>query len=552
MAQDKTKRKNKKKQPSNKKNEIKVLDLDRMCAVVVEGTEHRPCMRSLSCKAHSIKLKRIVPGRSRTFDELLALMAQGTGTGVVQNGQSALASGGSAASGESQGVKHSATPTLLPTEKPNLPTISIQIPAPKKRKVTPPASVPSTAATSAAAAASAVANPSSGSAAASRMKRKRVKQKRTFTFVKNELPQPLAVCNYGASSVHGGRAFAWDGHYKLVGSVIALRTKSKAAALSERAPVLPVGLHPPANSSDQSASRTATTSPAVAEDVNFDFYLPPFRTPIELFKPIAQSDQGARGVLNPSSAAATEDQDGARGARSTDSKVPNARKNSISKAKTGTTRKGSTTDGNTSKATKRKGSIGTPPKGMGAGTNANGTAVNGAKLGGNPKAAGAPKPKRQRKKAPAATQVKAHAQALAHGATANAEGQMNGMTPQQVTHSSMLAAHQQQQGLMPQLQHSAQHQQMYQTPQAGQQHQIPASSASMMPSTSVAAAYSAQSGNHAQGQYTSAQQQQQQHKLQQQRTSQQEQMRMQLLAQQQQQQQQQHQAQAQPQYQVFR
>lgn len=57
-------RKRKKKRP-----EPKVLDLDKMCGV--EGPQIGPCMRVLTCKAHSIKLKRDVAGRSRPYDELL-------------------------------------------------------------------------------------------------------------------------------------------------------------------------------------------------------------------------------------------------------------------------------------------------------------------------------------------------------------------------------------------------------------------------------------------------------------------------------------------------
>lgn len=46
-----------------KRGNARVLDLERMCGVLVPDRIN-PCMRSLSCKAHSNKLKRAVPGRS--------------------------------------------------------------------------------------------------------------------------------------------------------------------------------------------------------------------------------------------------------------------------------------------------------------------------------------------------------------------------------------------------------------------------------------------------------------------------------------------------------
>ena len=53
-----------------------VLDLDRMCGV--EGPQVGPCMRVLTCKAHSIKLKREVYGRSRYFDDLMMAVSGST------------------------------------------------------------------------------------------------------------------------------------------------------------------------------------------------------------------------------------------------------------------------------------------------------------------------------------------------------------------------------------------------------------------------------------------------------------------------------------------
>ncbi|XP_068971721.1 ataxin-7-like protein 1 isoform X1 [Bombus flavifrons] len=46
-------------------------DPDRHCGVWIEETG-KPCTRSLTCKAHTVSLRRTVTGRSKTFDKLLA------------------------------------------------------------------------------------------------------------------------------------------------------------------------------------------------------------------------------------------------------------------------------------------------------------------------------------------------------------------------------------------------------------------------------------------------------------------------------------------------
>mgnify|MGYP002783660291 FL=1 len=46
------------------------LDLDKNCGVIISSTG-LPCLRSLTCKSHSLTSKRKVLGRSRPFDELL-------------------------------------------------------------------------------------------------------------------------------------------------------------------------------------------------------------------------------------------------------------------------------------------------------------------------------------------------------------------------------------------------------------------------------------------------------------------------------------------------
>lgn len=61
------------------------LDLEKNCGVIISSTG-LPCLRSLTCKSHSLTSKRKVQGRLKPFDELLrernALMGK---KGVDQN-----------------------------------------------------------------------------------------------------------------------------------------------------------------------------------------------------------------------------------------------------------------------------------------------------------------------------------------------------------------------------------------------------------------------------------------------------------------------------------
>jgi hypothetical protein len=49
------------------------IDVDRQCSVVENDDSTSPCRRSLTCKRHPEEAKRLVPGRSMPFDELLAI-----------------------------------------------------------------------------------------------------------------------------------------------------------------------------------------------------------------------------------------------------------------------------------------------------------------------------------------------------------------------------------------------------------------------------------------------------------------------------------------------
>ncbi|KAJ2884233.1 SAGA complex subunit Sgf73 [Coemansia asiatica] len=75
------------------------VDLDRQCGVISEPGA-APCSRSLTCKSHSMAMKRAVVGRSRLFDALLqAHLAKSRSAAAAKNAasRSAAASGGAAA-----------------------------------------------------------------------------------------------------------------------------------------------------------------------------------------------------------------------------------------------------------------------------------------------------------------------------------------------------------------------------------------------------------------------------------------------------------------------
>ena len=52
--------------------EERKIDLDSMCGVVVDERTGKLCMRSIACKTHSIRLKKLVVGRSKDYQDLLA------------------------------------------------------------------------------------------------------------------------------------------------------------------------------------------------------------------------------------------------------------------------------------------------------------------------------------------------------------------------------------------------------------------------------------------------------------------------------------------------
>ncbi|KAJ2852410.1 SAGA complex subunit Sgf73 [Coemansia brasiliensis] len=79
------------------------LDLDRQCGVVVEPGA-APCTRSLTCKTHSMAMKRAVRGRSNMFDALLqAHLAKSRSAAAAKN---AAASRSAAKSGSAAAVRN--------------------------------------------------------------------------------------------------------------------------------------------------------------------------------------------------------------------------------------------------------------------------------------------------------------------------------------------------------------------------------------------------------------------------------------------------------------
>jgi hypothetical protein len=66
------------------------LDLDRHCGVITQPNL-TPCLRSLTCKSHSLLAKSAVPGRTRPFEELFeraAMLKEGGKDATMQAGAS--------------------------------------------------------------------------------------------------------------------------------------------------------------------------------------------------------------------------------------------------------------------------------------------------------------------------------------------------------------------------------------------------------------------------------------------------------------------------------
>ncbi|KAJ2325774.1 SAGA complex subunit Sgf73 [Coemansia sp. RSA 2681] len=86
------------------------LDLDKQCGVLSSEPDAQPCTRSLTCKTHSMAMKRNVRGRSKLFDALLqAHLAKSRSMAAMKN----AASNGAAAKSSSAAAVRNATAIAL-------------------------------------------------------------------------------------------------------------------------------------------------------------------------------------------------------------------------------------------------------------------------------------------------------------------------------------------------------------------------------------------------------------------------------------------------------
>eukprot|EP00039_Didymoeca_costata_P004677 m.75475 g.75475 ORF g.75475 m.75475 type:complete len:705 (+) comp12502_c0_seq1:419-2533(+) len=243
----KEKEKKKSKPVTKKSSETKVLDLDRMCGVVsIDGAP--ACKRALSCKAHSVKLKRAVTGRSNAFDKLLAELVERQGKVKKENQNK----------GKNKDTRQNVqqaininlhTPRIHESEF-NLDMLIHQDVSKAKKK---------------------------DKVAVSQ------KRKSELTGTRMQYPQPLAVCSYGARTLSNG-GFSWDSDFRLIESVVALTVKSKAARLKGPSHAVPVG--------EYKDGKNGTAS-------GQEFYFPPLRVPGMLFDTTQSWDFSAPSPLFP-------------------------------------------------------------------------------------------------------------------------------------------------------------------------------------------------------------------------------------------------------------
>ena len=213
------KKKNHKKGGARRTAEPKVLDLDKMCGVFLEGSE-RQCTRALSCKAHAVKLKRAVVGRTRSFDEHLAdalrastLIANAKAEEKERQSLNIRIKLGTKATSVLVKQRNSHVPLPMPL---SLAAVSARSPQFSAAMVS-----------------------ANNTAALMKMKKKR---KRDMDFVLRESPAPIAVCSYGARSLHGRHGFAWRSSTRLLESLIAFTNKCTSLVFSFTVVLLVVSL----------------------------------------------------------------------------------------------------------------------------------------------------------------------------------------------------------------------------------------------------------------------------------------------------------------------
>ena len=226
------------------------------------------CCAVLPGQAHTVKLKRSVVGRSRSFDEHL---------------QEAIRVSAIVASAKEREKSLSIKVKLgpkLPMAIPKSKAPTAVITASRSTQDRPQFS----------------SNVASANSAALKAKKKR--RKTDLKFAYPEPPKPIAVCSYGARSLYGQHGVSWHSSTRLIESLIALTTKSKAQHMAEPSAAIPIGQYlakaasqggadeaDQHNSSRDKAPHAAgpavdTSKSNQLTEAHYDFYLPCLKQPI--------------------------------------------------------------------------------------------------------------------------------------------------------------------------------------------------------------------------------------------------------------------------------
>lgn len=198
--------KNMNKPKDDKKGKLKRIDdrqvdLDTMCGVISTDKAGYVCMRSLSCKAHSNRLKKMVAGRSQSFEVLLELHMKHLADkkGYANTGKNNIIN--------SKARKNGLLSNTMDKGKgpgPILPTLKIKLGV-KKELITKddgPATI--------------------GSVQTKLKKRKpRVRDPARITYVSNIIPLPLSSTSCGAWKMDVGPGYSWSGKDRLIRSMLA-------------------------------------------------------------------------------------------------------------------------------------------------------------------------------------------------------------------------------------------------------------------------------------------------------------------------------------------
>jgi len=198
------------------------LKLDAMCGVPCFDRGGAPCMRSLSCKTHPVKHKRMVAGRSRPFDDLLAEHEIAMGRGP--NGAAGAAPKARAANGanSAKGTVARIAPFVVSRDVGPLEharrqrsedlTRALSATAPRRPSFglieIPLSPVP---------AESAMATAANGGG---RRRKSRRRKAERISDLSGGVPQPVATCSYGGSVRTASGAVCWSASDLLFHSVL--------------------------------------------------------------------------------------------------------------------------------------------------------------------------------------------------------------------------------------------------------------------------------------------------------------------------------------------